>query len=93
MGYIANYGYTDGSGDYYIVIDSDKCDGCRECVDACPENVLEVTLDDYDDAVARVRDQVAKDLKYVCGPCKPIAGPRELKCESACTRGAISHSW
>ena len=25
--YIANYGYTDGSGDYYIIVDTDKCDG------------------------------------------------------------------
>ena len=25
-----------------LVIDSEKCDGCGTCVDACPVNVLEV---------------------------------------------------
>ena len=55
--YIANYGYTDGSGDWYIVVDSDKCDGCGKCVEACPKNVLEVIVDDYDDKVVAIRKE------------------------------------
>jgi len=93
MGYIANYGYTDASGDYYITIDSDKCDGCGRCVEACPEDVFEVIIDDYDDLVAKVRDKVVKNLKYVYASCKPASGVRDCKCELDCDKGAISHSW
>jgi NAD-dependent dihydropyrimidine dehydrogenase PreA subunit len=93
LGYIANYGYNDGSGNYYIVIDSDKCDGCKKCVEACPTKIFEVELDDYDDPVAFVKHKMTKDLKYICGPCKPTSGKRELKCEQSCPKGAIKHSW
>ncbi|MBZ4686895.1 MAG: hypothetical protein PWQ96_559 [Clostridia bacterium] len=27
---------------YLVTIDVDKCDGCSECVDACPAQVLEI---------------------------------------------------
>jgi hypothetical protein len=30
---IANYGYKDGSGEYFITLDTDKCDGCGKCVE------------------------------------------------------------
>ena len=39
---ITHYGYTDGSGEYYIVIDSDKCNGCGKCVQKCPQKALEL---------------------------------------------------
>lgn len=32
---IANYGYEDASGSYFISIDTAKCNGCGECVRAC----------------------------------------------------------
>jgi ferredoxin len=92
-GYIANYGYTDGSGDYYIVVNTDQCDGCGKCVEACPRDVLEVITDDYDDLVVTVREEHGKNLKYVCAPCKPVSGERDLRCQAACPSGAISHSW
>ena len=40
---IANYGYEDGSGFYYITIDGDVCAlrGAR-CVAACPQAVYAV---------------------------------------------------
>lgn len=93
MGYIANYGYTDGSGDWYIIVDSDKCDGCGKCVEACPQNLFEVITDDYDDLVISVRAEHRKNLKYVCGPCKPVTGRTELKCVLSCPTRAITHSW
>ena len=92
-GYIANYGYTDGSGDWYIIVDSDKCDGCGKCVEICPKNVLEVITDDYDDKVVAIRKEHRKNIKYVCAPCKPTSGPRDVRCQKACPTGVITHSW
>ena len=42
---LSNYGYEDGSGNYYITIDTDKCSECGEkpCLQACPQPVRAVT--------------------------------------------------
>lgn len=37
----AHYGYKDGSGEYFIAIDAGACNGCGDCVPACPLGVLE----------------------------------------------------
>jgi len=92
-GYIANYGYADGSGTFYITIDTDKCNGCGACVPVCPAQVLEVITDDYDDEVAAVRDEVKKNIKYACAQCKPVTDRPPLPCVAACEPGAITHSW
>ena len=93
----ANYGYKDGSGEYYITIDTELCNGCTKCVEACPENVLEVVENEMDplaeDLVARVSDDHRKKIKYSCAPCKPTTGPVELPCVQICGPGAITHSW
>lgn len=89
----ANYGYTDGSGDYYITIDTDLCDACGKCVTACPAGVFEVIVDDYDEEVAAVVEGQRKKLKYTCAPCKPTSGVVSLPCVVACEPGAIAHSW
>ncbi len=93
MGYIAHYGYTDGSGDWYIRVDSGRCDGCGDCVPACPVGVLEMMLDDYDDTVLTVSEEHRKNLKFSCAPCKPVDSPPPLPCVLACPHDAIVHSW
>lgn len=90
---LANYGYTDGSGTYYITMDTDKCDGCGDCVEACPQHMFAVEPDDYDEEKSLIKEAMRKDVKYLCAPCKPTTGPRELPCQTACAPGAISHSW
>ncbi len=45
----ANYGYKDGSGDYFLTIDTDKCDGCGDCVIACPAQLFAVVDEDPND--------------------------------------------
>lgn len=71
---IANYGYKDGSGDYFISIDTDKCNGCEKCVEACPQSVFEIGSDDADpfreEPVAKVGEDQRKKLRYTCAPCK-----------------------
>ncbi len=93
----AHYGYRDGSGDYFIEIDTGLCDGCGECVPACPASLFEVGEDEHDplsdDEVASVRADRRKSLGVDCGPCKPVGDRPELPCVAACRHGAISHSW
>jgi Fe-S-cluster-containing hydrogenase component 2 len=91
----ANYGYMDGSGEYYITIDTDKCIDCTDhpCVDACSSGLFEIIEDDYDDEVASVKENNRKKVKYDCADCKPVTDRPPLPCIVACTPGAISHSW
>ena len=96
---IANYGYEDGSGFYYITIDGDLCAQCssRSCVAACPQGVYAIEMDDYDDLVAVVTETARKRLREACAPCKGRNGDgaakRQPPCASACPAGAIRHSW
>ena len=95
---LANYGYIDGSGSYFISIDTDKCDGCGNCVTVCPAGIFEVLDEDPNDPlrdgpVAAVVGDKKKKLKYECGPCKPVNGTPKLACIEACKARAISHSW
>jgi ferredoxin len=94
---IANYGYKDGSGDYFIAIDTDKCNGCGDCVEVCPAKVFKTQEDANDpfreEPVAIVVEEERKKLKYTCAPCKPVSNRPPLPCVAACKQGAISHSW
>lgn len=91
---LANYGYKDGSGEYFITVDTDKCNGCEACVKVCPAGVLEMITDDYDDVVVAVTDEHRKKIKYSCAPCKPMgAAAGSTPCIKACEPAAIAHSW
>jgi Fe-S-cluster-containing hydrogenase component 2 len=101
---IAQYGYKDGSGTYYISIDTEKCDGCTslqtpKCIEVCPSNVFEVGEDEIDpfreEPVARVREEERKKLRFSCAVCKPAGGweIESLPCVKNCPKSAIMHSW
>jgi ferredoxin len=95
----AFYGYKDGSGEWFIVIDSDRCDGCGRCVEACPADALEVAEDQFDPLsekpVARVKEEERKKIRYTCAPCRPGYGETPPPCVVVCKTRAISHteSW
>lgn len=101
----ATFGYQDGSGEFYVTFDTDKCNGCGACVTACPANILELAANEFDPLAVRqiaiVKHANRKTLQYDCGPCKPPRGPagtpcghaRALPCVRACQPGAIVHSW
>jgi NAD-dependent dihydropyrimidine dehydrogenase PreA subunit len=93
---IANYGYEDGSGSYYITIDTNKCGVCKEkdCLKACPAGLFLVELDDWDDEVVVIRKDLCNTLRTQCAGCKPMDNrPKLLPCQQACAMQAIVHSW
>ncbi len=93
---IANFGYKDGAGEFFISIDTDKCNGCGDCVPVCPANALEVRDNEFDpmaeDAMAAVTEAQRKKLNYICSSCKSDPNV-PLPCVSACEFNAIAHSW
>ena len=94
---LANYGYKDGSGEFFITIDTEKCNGCGKCVEVCPSNVLFTGEDENDpfkeEPVASVNEEHRKKIKYSCAPCKPETDRKELPCMKSCDMEAIVHSW
>lgn len=95
---LTNYGYKDASGDFFITLDTDRCNGCGDCVSACPSQVFLLAEEDPNDPmreepVALVAPDKRKNLKYECNPCKLTQDRSPLPCVEACKAGAISHSW
>ncbi|HSW56976.1 MAG TPA: acyl-CoA dehydratase activase [Dehalococcoidales bacterium] len=88
-----SYGYTDGTGDYYITLDSSKCDGCGKCVPACPSGVWEVGRNQHGQPKARVKEELRKKLHLVCPGFKACSTTHANNCHSACPNAAISHRW
>ena len=90
----AHYGYEDGSGRFYITVDTELCTGCEECVAVCPADVFAMVEEDplEDRQVAAVATAGRKRLADLCSSCKP-RGYQLLPCVDACTPGALRHSW
>jgi len=91
---ITYYGYTDGSGEYYIVIDAEKCNSCGDCIQVCPQNALkmeEMFIDLEDKMVAAVTEDHRKKIRYTCSSCKPDCG--SVPCVQACKQKAINSIW
>jgi Fe-S-cluster-containing hydrogenase component 2 len=90
---IIHYGYEDGSGQYYVSIDAEKCNACADCIEVCPEKILameEVMIDlDFKQAAAVLEAQ-RKKIKYTCASCHEGKG---IPCVQACEKGAIAATW
>ncbi len=91
---ITHYGYIDGSGEYFISIDSDKCNGCKKCTEKCPQHALEMItefIDLEDKTVAAVSEAHRKKIRYTCAECNPAQN--RTPCVLACEREAIQCIW
>jgi NAD-dependent dihydropyrimidine dehydrogenase PreA subunit len=91
---ITYYGYSDGSGEYYIVVDSDKCSGCGKCLEKCPQKALQLEtqfIDLEDKTVVAIKEEHRKKIKYTCAACKPEIN--QAPCVLACKSEAVKCSW
>lgn len=88
----AHYGYADGSGEYYLIVDTDRCDGCGACAAACPEQIIEIRTDDYDEPKAMVRAAFTRNLGSVC-PGDGSCGVHRRSCRDVCRKSALTLSW
>ncbi len=87
------YGYSDGSGQYFITIDNTLCDGCAACVSACPGGVFEMQPDTSGETKAVVKEDLRRQLALVCPGFEACQAQHRENCHSACPHDAISHSW
>jgi predicted CoA-substrate-specific enzyme activase len=88
-----HYGYTDGTGDYFITIDSGQCDGCGYCVEACPAGILIVAREDGSQLKAELKEEARKNLAFLCPGFLSCSRMHKVNCHSVCSKDAISHTW
>lgn len=93
---IANYGYEDGTGFYYLAIDTDKCADCdlKQCVSACNKGLLVAQEDDWGDEVIVVSEDKVHSLKACCDACRQSElNSKSLPCLEVCSCDAIQFTW
>ena len=88
-----SYGYSDGTGEYFLTVDTGKCDGCGKCVPVCPASALEVGKNDHGQPKARVKEDIRKKLHLACPGYKTCSSANPVNCHSVCPNDAISHGW
>jgi len=74
-------------------IDAGRCDGCGECVTACPAGIFEVVAEDGRPPKARVKEAARKKLALLCPGFFTCRRNLELNCQGVCPQDAISHTW
>lgn len=88
-----NYGYSDGNGDYFITIDVGRCDGCSECLPACPSAIFEMIQDDDSQPKASVVESARNQLDILCPGFHTCQRDLKVNCHSVCQKEAITHTW
>ncbi len=88
-----HYGYADGTGEYFITIDRSRCDGCGECVKACPAGIFDVAGHNGAGPKAIVRGGLRKRVSALCPGFGSCSRSVTANCQRVCRAGAISHSW
>jgi predicted CoA-substrate-specific enzyme activase len=93
QGMKVHYGYTDGTGEYFITIDSGLCDGCGDCVEACPAGLFVVAAENGEKPRAELREDARKRIALLCPGFGSCSSRNEANCHSVCLKSAIGHTW
>jgi predicted CoA-substrate-specific enzyme activase len=88
-----HYGYSDGTGTYFITIENSRCDGCGECMLVCPSAVFEIVKDDNSQPKVKVKEEARKKLAILCPGFHSCRIAHQANCHSTCPKEAINHSW
>lgn len=86
------YGYSDGTGEYFITIDYNLCNGCGECIKQCPAGIF---IPEKDGASLRavVKEESRKRLAALCPGAGACPLGKTKSCQYLCPVKAVSHSW
>jgi predicted CoA-substrate-specific enzyme activase len=87
------YGYSDGTGEYFITIDYNLCDGCGECAAQCPAGIFAMEKDGVSRPRAVVNEESRKKLAILCPGVSACPLGEGTNCQSICRANAITHSW
>jgi len=87
------YGYSDGTGEYFITIDTGLCNGCGECVKSCPAGIFTTEEDGSAEPRAKVKEDARKKLAFLCPGAAACQTRNGGNCHSVCPTDAITHSW
>jgi predicted CoA-substrate-specific enzyme activase len=87
------YGYSDGTGEYFITIDNNLCNGCGECAENCPAGIFVMEKDGSSPPRATVSKDNRKRLALLCPGKECCPRGEENNCQEICPLHAITHSW
>ncbi len=88
------YGYSDGTGEYFITIDNALCNGCGECAIKCPAGIFAMEKNgSYPTPYAVVKEQARKKLAALCPGIAACTLGAKNNCNNLCPVKAIKHSW
>jgi predicted CoA-substrate-specific enzyme activase len=87
------YGYSDGTGEYFITIDNNLCNGCGECAENCPAGIFVMEKDGSSPPRATVSKDNRKRLALLCPGKEGCPRGEENNCQEICPVHAITHSW
>ncbi len=90
---IIHYGYRDAQGNFRITVDTDICDGCGACLDACPEELFHLEEDDYDDLKVEVKQDMINKIGILCPGGTECKNLHKTNCIETCPKNALSISW
>jgi NAD-dependent dihydropyrimidine dehydrogenase PreA subunit len=87
------YGYSDGTGEYFITIDNNLCNGCGECAENCPAGIFIMGKDGSSPPRATVSKESSKRLALLCAGKARCPRGEGNNCQEICPVHAITHNW